>query len=684
MKQLITILLCLFTLFVQAQNTNDTTKYFKSYDYGFSYKRLQAREAFIMPTDTVINKLGAVALNGVIYLGNGTKWTSIGGAGTTPDLQKVLIAGEYSYGKNMHVNTDTSIYNQWKGFNFFLEGTSPNSDGSEFIISTKGGTQYGISLQSGLYGTYNYGQIAFLNSDNGDRKLKFPYPTYGQFDINLPPQNYNGFGDDTLATMQNIRDAITTPIDTTSLSSRINLKIDSLKRSSDSVYAYKNGTRIFQYKDSVGGSSRNGRFGNDTATVVMVKVHNDAGVTLTNGKVVALTTSGNNNEAPAVRLANSKGDSTSANTLGFVSGTIANQDTGWVILSGKIEKLNTSAYNNGDIIYLDTINGNYTNVKPQAPTHLVYLGVVVKANAGNGAIFVKAQNGYELDEIHDVRITSKLNNQIIVYSDTQKVWKNKNIYSIVDTSSTVATKSNVATKLNITDTTSMLAPYSRTNVVNASLATKLNAADTASLSNRISNEVSNLDILQALGYKVKAEPYGLTLVNATAQLQLTAGRTYFYPFNWNVSDSIRGVSFFNRAASSTNQNNYNGCGIYSLSGGTLTRIVATTNDSTFWDCSSNTWSTKTIPTTYLAKGIYFFAYQISSVTGVGTLPTIIAGDVMPVGEVAGNSPQSPPSVINTNGVKFCTYVTNAATTLPSSVAMSTTVGTNAIPYFMFY
>ena len=194
---------------------------------------------------------------------------------------------------------------------------------------------------------------------------------------------------------------------------------------------------------------QNGRFGNDTATIVMVKVHNDAGVTLTNGKVVALTTSGNNNEAPAVRLANNKGDSTSANTLGFVTGTIANQDTGWVILSGKIEKLNTSAFSNGDIIYLDSTSGNITKNKPVAPYHMVYLGVVVKSNAGNGAIFVKAQNGYELDEIHDVLITSKLNNQVLAYSDTQKVWKNRNIYSIVDTASL---SSRINTKLAITDT----------------------------------------------------------------------------------------------------------------------------------------------------------------------------------------------------------------------------------------
>ena len=41
--------------------------------------------------------------------------------------------------------------------------------------------------------------------------------------------------------------------DTTSLSNRINKKIDSLKRSNDSVFAWINGTRYFQFKDSVGG-----------------------------------------------------------------------------------------------------------------------------------------------------------------------------------------------------------------------------------------------------------------------------------------------------------------------------------------------------------------------------------------------------------------------------------------------
>ena len=288
-------------------------------------------------------------------------------------------------------------------------------------------------------------------------------------------------------------------LDTTSLSNRINSKADTStlnlkfnitdttnkwvnniyrKNGKDSIF-YKIGSTEYGIKDSTGGV-QNGRFGNDTATIVMAKIHNDAGVTLTNGQVVRWGSSGTNADVPSVRLANNKADSSSANTLGFVKGTINANDTGWAILSGKIEKLNTSDFSNGDIIYLDSTNGNWTKNKPVAPYHMVYLGVVIKANAGNGSIFVKCQNGYELDEIHDVLITSKVNNQILTYSDTQKVWKNRNIYSVIDTSSIIATKTNVTNKVNISDTSTMLSPY-------------LRKTDTSSLSNRINLKVNISD-----------------------------------------------------------------------------------------------------------------------------------------------------------------------------------------------
>lgn len=375
-----------------------------------------------------------------------------------------------------------------------------------------------------------------------------------------------------------------------SYSSRINGKlnisdtankwVNSITRTpgKDSIIYFIGGTR-YAIKDSVGtggGSSQNGRFGNDTALVVMAKVHNNAGVTLTNGKVVAFSTSGTSSDAPSVKLANNKADSTSATTFGFVSGTIAINDTGWVILSGKIEKLNTSAFSNGDIIYLDSISGQYTKSKPSAPEHLVYLGTVIKANAGNGAIYVKVQNGYEISEIHDCKINGVVNNQVLAYSDTQKLWKNRDIYSIVDTNNTIATKSNVALKLNISDTSSMLSSYSTR--ING----KLNISDTASMLSSYSTRINGkLNIADTSALQRKSIPaYSILANNTSATANVTAqyfkdtSGTYTGTITWNGTAPTSGT-FSYRWTRIGKMVNINIALVYANAGTTNTQVVVT-------------------------------------------------------------------------------------------------------------
>jgi len=218
-------------------------------------------------------------------------------------------------------------------------------------------------------------------------------------------------------------------------------------------------------------------------------------------------------------------------------------------------------------------------------------------------------------------------------------------------------------------------------VDSATLSAKyLRQTDTAALVSRIDNKMSGLDIMRLMGYTMKAEPYGVTLSQITSQLSTVTQQLTFYPFYWNVSDSIRGVSWFNRTTSTTNQSNYNGVAIYSYSAGTFTRLTFTPNDSTFWDAATaNTWKSMSITPYYLAKGLYFIAYQIS---GTGALPTFGSGDALVIAGTS--SPSFPPTEVNPNGLKFSCYVANATTTPPLTVAASTTNFKAGIPYFMFY
>jgi hypothetical protein len=95
---------------------------------------------------------------------------------------------------------------------------------------------------------------------------------------------------------------------------------------------------------------------------------------------------------------------------------------------GQLVGLNTSAFTEGQQLYLSgTVAGEYTATRELAPTHMVYVGVVTRSHVNQGAIEVKVQNGYELDELHNVSLTSEANNQALVYESSTGLWKNKTI-----------------------------------------------------------------------------------------------------------------------------------------------------------------------------------------------------------------------------------------------------------------
>lgn len=156
------------------------------------------------------------------------------------------------------------------------------------------------------------------------------------------------------------------------------------------------------------------------------EVRNVDTVTLTKGTPVYLFAATGNR--PSVKRAQNTSDAFSAKTLGLASENISVGQTGLVMVQGLLVGIDTSAYAEGDTIYLGATAGSITNVKPYAPNHLVYLGVVVRANQGQGEIYVRPQNGYELHEIHDVNIDHNVplaNGHILVYNSANGLWENR-------------------------------------------------------------------------------------------------------------------------------------------------------------------------------------------------------------------------------------------------------------------
>jgi hypothetical protein len=197
--------------------------------------------------------------------------------------------------------------------------------------------------------------------------------------------------------------------------------VDSIWKSGDTLKYSKSGVN---YTIGTVGSPAS-----DTATVVKAYVTNAEAVTITKGQVVYIF--GASGDRASVKLAKNTSDTFSSKTLGIVRADIAAGAAGWITTQGQVSGINLGAYSPGDILWLDSVAGGFTKNKPVAPYHSVFVGVVERANAGNGLIYVKPQNGQELGELHDTKITSPTNNQVLAYTAATDIWENKTVESIL-------------------------------------------------------------------------------------------------------------------------------------------------------------------------------------------------------------------------------------------------------------
>ena len=167
-----------------------------------------------------------------------------------------------------------------------------------------------------------------------------------------------------------------------------------------------------------------------TAGTLIREVRNTTGATLTKGTVVYI--SGATGNKPTVSKALATGDNTSAQTFGLVQADIANNANGNVVCVGDLTGVDTSALTEGAQLYLSsTTAGTYTTTKQYAPNHLVYIGIVTRAHPTLGQIEVKIQNGYELDELHNVAAQTPSNNDGLFYESSTSLWKNKSIATVL-------------------------------------------------------------------------------------------------------------------------------------------------------------------------------------------------------------------------------------------------------------
>jgi hypothetical protein len=370
-----------------------------------------------------------------------------------------------------------------------------------------------------------------------------------------------------------------------------------------------------------------------------VKHQVKASQAITKGQAVYVSSADGTNMI--VSKASNATEGTSSKTMGLLESTVSTNGFTNVIAEGLLSGLNTNGANAGDPVWLGT-DGNLIYGllnKPSAPAHLVFIGVVTRVNANNGEIFVKVQNGFEMNELHDYVESGVQNNFVISYESSTDLYKPKSIATLLG-----YTPANAARNLTIngttfdltadrtwTLTTSVVAEGTNLYYTDARVGTYLtnNSYATQSyvntaVSNLVDAAPGTLDTLNELAAALGDDPNFATTVAAsigTKEPAITAGTTSQY---WRGDKTWQTLPIYTLSGLG-GQPQLNGTGFVKVSGTTVSY-----DNSTYYLASN--------PNGYIT-GISF--------ANVSAKPTTIAGYGITDSLVYTTSTYSNPSWITT-------------------------------------
>lgn len=184
-----------------------------------------------------------------------------------------------------------------------------------------------------------------------------------------------------------------------------------------------------------------------------------------------------------------------------------------------------------------------------------------------------------------------------------------------------------------------------------------------------------IDAYTLMGANILVEPIGNTLSRVTTSSSIGDGSLRLIAMHVPRIMTITGVKCWMAIQGDYVADNYNGIGLYSYSGGTLTLVASSTNDGDIWKASSTSLITKAFSATYEANpGIYYVGllYNNSSET---TAPT--------VGYFASTLSGGTAGALFTNSARLAATLTGQDT-LPASFAASTATGSTGWAYVALY
>ena len=167
-----------------------------------------------------------------------------------------------------------------------------------------------------------------------------------------------------------------------------------------------------------------------SASSLITRCENKTGSALPKMTVVYIN--GGHGNRPTIQKSIASSEGGSSKTYGVTASQINDNSAGDVVVFGALIDVDTNQFGvvEGSTLYLSpSVSGNLTTTKPTAPNHMVVVGKIVRNHNTQGIIEVSIQNGFELEELHNVATTGAVSGQFLKYDGS--LWRNNDFNSSV-------------------------------------------------------------------------------------------------------------------------------------------------------------------------------------------------------------------------------------------------------------
>ena len=156
---------------------------------------------------------------------------------------------------------------------------------------------------------------------------------------------------------------------------------------------------------------------------MLVRVQNEESIQINNGEIVYASSAVGN--IKKVKLANADNHDNALKVVGVATENILPGQMGYITTTGLVRDFDTSSFTDGQLVFLDTTDGQIRGTPPTAPNTTVVVGIIVRPHATEGIMYARIQAISYLEELSDTTITNITDGDILEWNASNNRWENR-------------------------------------------------------------------------------------------------------------------------------------------------------------------------------------------------------------------------------------------------------------------